>query len=135
MAQVWFVKWSEKRTIRERPLGSVVFKTNFHNMIFSLELTEKILVEFMNLRQGGMSVKKYSFKFTQLSKFSPIFVDNSRAIINKFLMGVSSLVDKECCRKMLHHDIDITRRNAYAKQIEEFNLRKMNKNGKRARSD
>ena len=42
-----------------------------------------------------MSVKEYSLKFTQLSKYSPTFVSYSRARINKFVMGVYSMVDNE----------------------------------------
>lgn len=64
-----------------------MFKTAFLDRCFPLELREQKLVEFMNLRQGNMSVKEYSFKFTQLSKYAPTSVANSRARMNKFVMG------------------------------------------------
>ena len=39
----------------------------------------------------GMSVKDYSLKFTQLSKYAPTCVANSRSRIKMFLMGVSKI--------------------------------------------
>ena len=42
-----------------------------------------------------MSLKEYSLKFTQLSKYAPTLVSYSRERINKFVMGVSSMVDNE----------------------------------------
>ena len=35
--------------------------------------------EFINLRQGSMSVKEYVIKLTQLSKYAPTMVLDSRA--------------------------------------------------------
>lgn len=67
------------------------------------------MVYFMNLRQGGMNVKEYPLKFTQFSKYAPTMEANPRASINKFMMGVSSLVEKECLTAMLLSDMGITR--------------------------
>ena len=61
---------------------------NLHTFVH-LEWREKKFVEFMNLRQGGMSVQEYSLKFTQLSKYAPSMVANPRTRMNKFVMGVS----------------------------------------------
>ena len=52
------------------------------------------MVEFIILCQGGMSMKEYSLKFTQLSKYDPTMVANHRARMNKFVMRVSGLVEK-----------------------------------------
>ena len=59
---------------------------------FSLELRERKMQEFINLRQGGMSVKEYSLKFTQLSKHAPTMFTDSRAKMNKFIIGISDLL-------------------------------------------
>jgi len=48
--------------------------------------------EFINLHQGGMSVKEYALKFTYISKYPPSIVANSRAKMNKFLMGMSDMI-------------------------------------------
>lgn len=49
--------------------------------------------EFMNLRQGSMSVREYSLKFTQLSNYA-LVVAEPRARISRFIYGVSDLVKK-----------------------------------------
>ena len=62
----------------------------------------------MNLYQGGMSVQEYSLKFTELSKYAPTTVANPRARMNKFVMGVSSVVEKECYTTLLHNYMNIS---------------------------
>ena len=71
----------------------------------------------MNLRQGGMSINSHSLKFTQLSKYSPTMVTNHRDRMNKYVMGVSSLVKKEFRTTMLLNDIDFSRLMVYAQHI------------------
>ena len=62
-------------------------------------------------------------------------VPNPRARINKFVMGVSSLVEKERRTAMLLNDMDISRLMVYAQQIKESNIRESRKKGKKPRSD
>ena len=47
------------------------------------------MVEFINLRQGGMSLLEYSLKFTKLSKYAPSLVSDLRDEFNRFVMGMS----------------------------------------------
>ena len=62
-------------------------------------------------------------------------VGNSRARINKLVMGVFSFVEEECHTNMLHHDMDISRLIMYAQKIEKTELIKMNKDRKRDRPE
>ncbi|KAH0669077.1 hypothetical protein KY289_023570 [Solanum tuberosum] len=55
------------------------------------QIWEAKLVEFMNLKQGPMSVREYALKFNQLSRYAPHLVADSRSRMNKFVMGVSDL--------------------------------------------
>lgn len=52
--------------------------------------------DFINQRQGYMSVKGYFLKFTHLPKYDPDLLPNSRACMSKFVTEVSNLVIKEC---------------------------------------
>jgi len=65
------------------------------------------VLEFINFRQGNMSVKEYALRFTQLSKYAPSLVANSRSRMSKFVSGVSDLLVKECRTTMLIGDMDI----------------------------
>ena len=55
--------------------------------------------------------------------------------MNKFVMGVSSMIEKECRTEMFHNDMDIFRLMLYAQQIKESKLMHMTRDGKRTRSD
>ncbi|WMV07978.1 hypothetical protein MTR67_001363 [Solanum verrucosum] len=46
---------------------------------FPIEMREAKVLEFINLRQGSISVREYSLKFTQLSKYAPTMVADSWA--------------------------------------------------------
>ena len=63
-------------------------------------------MEFMNLRQWAMSVREYTLKFNQLSKYVAYLIADLRSRMNKFVMGVSNLVSEECHTTMLINDMD-----------------------------
>ena len=93
------------------------------------------MVKFMNLRQGGMSVQEYSLKFTQLSMCAPTMEANPRSRMNKFVIGVSIFVEKECRSAMLFNKMDISKLIIYGQQIKESKIREIMQEGKRSRSD
>ena len=102
---MWFEQWRDERPLIETSVDWEVFKKAFLGRFFCISLWKIKLVEFMNLHQWRMSVKEYSLKVTQLCKYAPTLVANSRASMNKFVIGVSSMVEKECRTPMLHYDI------------------------------
>ncbi|XP_049410628.1 uncharacterized protein LOC125873823 [Solanum stenotomum] len=91
MAQVWYTQWKNNRPIRAGPIEWEVFKSAFLDRFFPRELGKAKVEEFINLRQGGMSVQEYTLKFTQLFKYALAFVANSRDMMSGYLMGSMSV--------------------------------------------
>lgn len=48
-----------------------VFQDVFLDKFFLLEIRKVKIEEFMNLRQGSMTVKEYFLNFNQLAKYAP----------------------------------------------------------------
>ena len=59
---------------------------------------------FINLCQGGMSVKEYSLKFTELSKCASSPVSNRRDEMSRFVTGVLEDLEKEFRIAMYTHN-------------------------------
>ena len=80
-----------------------IFKKAFLGRFFPREQQREAKVEeFINLHQGGMVVKEYSFKFIQLSKYTSSLVSNSRDEISHFVMGVSEGLEEDGRAAMIH---------------------------------
>ena len=56
---------------------------------------------------------------------------NPRARMNKFVMRVSSLVEKECHTAILLNDMEVSMLMVYAQQIEEYKIRELRQEYKR----
>jgi len=82
-----------------------------------------------------MSVREYTLRFTQISKYAPSIMADRRDKMSKFVSGVSDMVVKECRTAMLVHDMDIFHLIAHAQQIEEEKLKERSREAKRARVD
>ena len=74
VAQAWYVQWSDNRPLRGKHKTWEVFKKTFLDRFFPREKREAKVVEFINLRQGGMSM----LEFTKLSKYGPFLVSDPR---------------------------------------------------------
>ena len=88
-------------------------------------------MEFINIKQGNMSVEEYSFKLSMFSKYAPSFLSNLRDEMSNFMIHVADLVREESRTAMLHDDMTLARLMVYAKSIEEFKLRRMARSLKR----
>ena len=91
-ANIWYTKWKENRGKNVAPITLDCFNETFLDRFFPIEWKEANIQEFMNFRQGNMTVQEYGLKFNQLLRYAPHMVTNFRAQMNKFLYGVSDLV-------------------------------------------
>lgn len=104
------------------PLHRKEFKGVFLNHFFSLELREAKIHDFINLKQGGMSVRKYTIKFAKLAKYSSLINFDSMARMSKFISSVFDLVYKECKLARLIKEMDILRVMTYEEHIDDKKL-------------
>ncbi|WMV58719.1 hypothetical protein MTR67_052104 [Solanum verrucosum] len=79
VAHIWFTKFNENRGADANPMTWECFARAFLDRFFPRELREAKSQEFMNLRQGTMSVQECGLKFTQLSSYAPHMVTDPRA--------------------------------------------------------
>ena len=74
-----------------------LFKKSFLDRVFPREKSKTKVVEFINLRQGGMSVLEYSLKVIKLSKYTPSLVSDPWDEMNRLVMGYQ----KTCNRSII----------------------------------
>jgi len=81
-AEYWWT--GAKRRIEAS--GDVVtwetFKNKFLRKYFSEDLWNKKEAEFLNLKQGNLSVAEYAAKYEELSRFSP-YINAEDAMVSK----------------------------------------------------
>ena len=111
-----------------------VFKKAFIDRFFPRENWEAKVVEFINFRQGGMSVLEYSLKFTKLSKYATSLVSDPRDEMSYFVMGVSNEFQEGYHSTMLHYNMNISYLMVHAQQVEDTRAKRKNRDTKRPRS-
>ena len=105
--------------MRGGPLIWEIFKKDILDQFFPREMREAKVVEFINLRLGGMSVYEYCLKFTKLSKYAPSFVSNPRDGMSRFMTGVSDDLQEKFHSAMLHDNMNISRLMGHSTHVEE----------------
>ncbi|XP_015072602.1 uncharacterized protein LOC107016730 [Solanum pennellii] len=68
VAQTWCKMWQNSRVLGGVPGTWELFKTTFLERFFPREIKEAKAEEFINLKQGLMTVREYSLKFVKLSR-------------------------------------------------------------------
>ncbi|KAF3629492.1 putative ribonuclease H protein-like [Capsicum annuum] len=86
--------WNKGREEDTAPVTWKLFQDAFLDRFFPFELWEAKIEQFMNLRQGSISVKEYYLKFNQLSKSA-----------------------------MINREIDLPRLMIHAQQIESYKIK------------
>ena len=75
VAHSWCKMYKDIRALGGVPVMWELFKTTFLERFFPREMREA-KVEFINLKQGSMTVREYSLKFVKLSRYATSLVSN-----------------------------------------------------------
>lgn len=78
-------------------------------------------------------MKEYYFKFTQLTRYAPRMVTDSRPKMSKFVSGVSDSMVKEYKTTILIKEMNLARLMGQAQQIKEQKTREKKRESKKAR--
>ena len=133
VAEIWYKMWIDGRAPGEIPITWDILKTAFLERFFPRDNRESKVEVFINLRQGGMSVKEYSFKFVKLSKYTSSLVSSRMDQMSMFVTGVSEDLEEDCWAAILHDYMDLARLMVHAQQIEEIRWRERGREGKKPR--
>lgn len=77
--------------------------------LFLREMREAKVEEFINLKQGSMTVKEYFLKFNKLLRYATSIVSNRRNKMSRFLIGILGELEEECRSAILHDSMDLSR--------------------------
>ena len=61
--------WQDSRVLDGVLVTGELFKTTFLGRFFPIEMKEAKVEEFINLKQGSMTVMEYYLKFVKLSRY------------------------------------------------------------------
>ena len=121
---MWYTQWKYNRL---EELGLIEWEELNEaclNKYIPHEKKEVKVEEFINLKQGNMSVEEYSLKFSMLYRYSPSLVSDPKDEMSCFAMGVANLVREECRTTRLYDDMALSRLMLYALSIEESKFKK-----------
>lgn len=115
-------QWYEKLEAMRGDNAEQAMQDDFSRVVidhfFPQELREDKVKEFVNLKQGKMSMKEFALKFQQFSHYALDLVDNMRSKMRKFASGLSRDLVLKCKATIQNNDIDISRIVFYMQQIE-----------------
>ena len=101
-----------------------MFNTAFLKRFFPREMREAKVEEFINLKQGSMTLREYSLKFVKLSRFSTFLVSNNINKMSRLLTGIAEDLEEELRASMLHDSMDLSRLMVHEHQLKESRKRK-----------
>ena len=84
-----------------------------------MEMRESKVEEFINLKQGSMTVKEYSLKFVKLSRYDTSLVFNSRDEMSRFLRGITGDLEEECRFAKFHYNMELSRLMVHVQHVED----------------
>ncbi|WMV46435.1 hypothetical protein MTR67_039820 [Solanum verrucosum] len=120
VAILWYEEWERSRGPDAPPAEWEDFSEDFLAHYLPREVREARLEQFINLKQGTMSVRDYSHKFNSLARYAPNIVRTMRAKIHHYVDGLADHLIRDCRVPSLSDDVDISHIQAFAQITEDL---------------
>ncbi|XP_069144474.1 uncharacterized protein [Solanum lycopersicum] len=108
------IEKQDSRVLGGVPVTWELFETTFLESFFPREMKEAKVEEYINLKQGSMTVREYSLKFVKLSTDE----------MSRFLTRINGDLEEECRSAMLHDNMDLSRLMVHVQQVEDNRKRR-----------
>ena len=112
---LWYESWERSRGEDTSLPTWDSFTEAFIDNYLPREIRDGRVDQFLNLRQGGMSVREYGLRFDPLARYAPTFVD----IMHRFVGRLDSDYIEACSTAALNDNMDISRIQAFAQGMED----------------
>jgi len=123
VAILWYEAWERSRGPDAPPAEWEDFSEAFLAHYLPREVREARLDQFINLKQGTMSVRDYSHRFNSLARYAPDIVRTMRARVHRYVDGLADHLIRDCRVASLSDDVDISRIQAFAQTTEDLSKR------------
>lgn len=123
IAALWYEGWERSRGTNVPPATWDHFAEAFLDHYLPREIRVARVDQFLNLRQGSMSVRDYGLRFDSLARYAPLIVGTMEDRLHRFIAGLAPEYLEACTIAALREDMDISRIQALAQNLEELRHR------------
>ena len=96
-----------------------MFKTAILERFFPRAMREAKFEDFINLKQGSLTVREYSLKFVKLSRYATSLVSNNWDEMSRFVTGINEDLKEKYRSAMLYDNMDLSRLMVHVQQVED----------------
>ena len=119
VAAHWYESWELSRGEGAAPATWAEFETAFLRRFLPPELRRARVDRFLQLRQGGRSVREYNLEFDSLARYAPTIVADMADRMHHYVRGLDRYLVEACMSVASQTDMDIARLQAYAQGMED----------------
>ncbi|XP_060186632.1 uncharacterized protein LOC132616042 [Lycium barbarum] len=122
VAANWYESWELSRGESASPATWDEFVTAFLRHFLPPELRRARVDRFLQLRQGGRSIREYNLEFDSLARYVPVIVANMADRMHRYMIGLDRYLVDGCMAVPSQTDMDIARLQAYAQVMEDRHI-------------
>ncbi|KAH0693041.1 hypothetical protein KY285_020138 [Solanum tuberosum] len=134
VAMLWYETWKQSKSTEAPPTTWKEFNKAFLDHYLPLEIQEARADQFLNLHQGGMSVREYRLQFNSLSRYAPNVVATMKDRVHQYVDRLDSYLVRDCTIASLNKDMDIARMQAFEHKLEDQKQRRRAQETERGQS-